>query len=186
MIQVYQFFNKPVPNSSIIVPMARKRLPCEFVSTIVHQMLKKMPQKTLRDQTTRKTTALYMAVKEKYHEQTEAHLCNSQFGPRRKKADHTIAILLELNIIFAIPMNFHHLGPNRSPIATSVQNTPPQEKSHSCLMGNDRKITVKAVHGPCEQRKAKHGHTSRGKLCPSACVTFNTTGVCPSFNSMGN
>ena len=67
MIQVYQFFNKPVPKSSIIVPVAREMLPCQFVSIIGHQMLKKMPQKTLQDQTRRKTTALYMAVKEKCH-----------------------------------------------------------------------------------------------------------------------
>ena len=86
MILVYQFFNKPVPNSSIIVPMACEMLPCHFVSIIVHEMLKKMPQKTLQDQTT-----LYMAVKEKYHEHTKAHLCNSQFGPRRRKVDHIIA-----------------------------------------------------------------------------------------------
>ena len=39
MIQVYQFFNKPVPNSSIIVPMAREMLPCHFVSKIVHENL---------------------------------------------------------------------------------------------------------------------------------------------------
>ena len=70
-----------------------------------------------------------MAVKEKYHEHTKAHLCNSQFGPRHRKADHIIAILLELDIIFAIPMIFHHLGPNCSPVATSVQNTPSDEKS---------------------------------------------------------
>ena len=37
MIQVYQFFNKPVPNSSIIVPMAREMLPCHLVSIIVHE-----------------------------------------------------------------------------------------------------------------------------------------------------
>ena len=45
MIQVYQFFNKPVPNSSILVPMAREMLPCQFVSIIVHQMLKKCHRK---------------------------------------------------------------------------------------------------------------------------------------------
>ena len=54
-----------------------------------------------------------MAVKEKYDEHTKGHLCNSQFGPRHQKADHIIAILLELDITFAIPMIFHHLGPNR-------------------------------------------------------------------------
>ena len=63
-----------------------------------------------------------MAVKEKYHEHTKAHLCNLQFGPRHRKADHIIAILLELDIIFAIPMIFHHLGLNRCPVARSVQN----------------------------------------------------------------
>ena len=88
MIQVYQFFNKPVPNSSLIAPVAREMLPCHFVLIIVHQMLKKMPRETLRDHTTRKTTALYMAVKEKYHERTKAQLCNSRFGPRHRKADH--------------------------------------------------------------------------------------------------
>ena len=35
MIQVYQFVNKPVANSSIIVPMAREMLPCHFVSIII-------------------------------------------------------------------------------------------------------------------------------------------------------
>ena len=58
-----------------------------------------------------------MAVKQKYHEHTKAHLCNSQFGPRNRKADHIIAILLELDIIFAIPLIFHHLGPNRNPFS---------------------------------------------------------------------
>ena len=52
-----------------------------------------------------------MALKEKYDEHTKAHLCNSQFGPRHRKADHIITILLELDIIFAIPMIFHHLAP---------------------------------------------------------------------------
>ena len=37
MIQVYQFFNKPVADSFIIVPMAREMLPCHFVSIIVHE-----------------------------------------------------------------------------------------------------------------------------------------------------
>ena len=40
MVQVYQFFNKPVPNLSIIVRMARKMLPCHFVSIILHGILK--------------------------------------------------------------------------------------------------------------------------------------------------
>ena len=40
MVQVSQFFNKPVPSLSIIVRMARIMLPCHFVSIIVHEMLK--------------------------------------------------------------------------------------------------------------------------------------------------
>ena len=83
MIQVYQFFNKPVPNSSIIVPMAREMLPYQLVWIIGHQMLKKMPQETLRDQTTRKTAALYMAVKEKCHSWKLWHPCKK--GGRGKK-----------------------------------------------------------------------------------------------------
>ena len=43
--------------------------------------------------------------------------------------DDATAILLELNIMFAIPLIFDHLGPNCSPVAMSVQNTPPQEKT---------------------------------------------------------
>ena len=91
--------SKPIPTLSIIVRMACKLLPCHFVSIIVHEMLKICHRKNLQDQTTTKTTALYMVVKEKYHEHTKAHLCNSQFGPRHRKADHIIAILLELDIV---------------------------------------------------------------------------------------
>ena len=47
MIQVYQFFNKPAPNSSIIVSMAREMLSCHFVLIIVHEMLKKCHRKLL-------------------------------------------------------------------------------------------------------------------------------------------
>ena len=60
--------------------MARELLPCQFVSIIVHQMLKKMPQKTLRDQTRRKTAALYMAVKEKCHSWKFWHPCKKGAG----------------------------------------------------------------------------------------------------------
>ena len=45
MIQIYRLFDKPVPNSCIILPMARKMLPCHFVSIIVHEMLKKCRKK---------------------------------------------------------------------------------------------------------------------------------------------
>ena len=76
-----------------------------------------------------RTTALYKAAKEKYYEHTKGQLCNLQFGPRHRKADHEIADLLERNIVFAIPMTFQFLGPNLSPVATSVQNTPPHERT---------------------------------------------------------
>ena len=42
--------------------------------------------------------------------------------------DQAIAIRLELNIIFVSPMLFDHLGPDRSPIAMSAQNTHPPKK----------------------------------------------------------
>ena len=51
-----------------------------------------------------RTTAPWKAAKEKNHEHTKGHLCNLQSGPRHRKAHHGIAILLELNIILAIPM----------------------------------------------------------------------------------
>ena len=64
-----------------------------------------------------------MAVKEKYHEYRKAHRGNSQFGPWHQKADHIIAILLELDIILSIPMIFHHLGPNCTK-HSSIRKTP--------------------------------------------------------------
>ena len=54
---------------------------------------------------------------------------------------------------------------------------------HSCFMGNNRKISTKVEHGPCKQRKAKQGHTGRGKLCPRACVVSKQW---PSLNTMRN
>ena len=96
-----------------------------------------------------------------------------QFGARHRKADHIVAILLELDIIFAIPMIFHHLGLIRSPVATSVQNNPPREKSHNLRGRLWGRTGLRLLGG----WKTKQGHTGRGKLCPRTCVTFNTPGL---------
>ena len=53
----------------------------------------------------------------------------------------------------------------------------------SCFMGNKRKISAKVEHGPCNQRKAKRGHTCRRKLCPRAFVVSKQR---PSLNTMKN
>ena len=72
----------------------------------------------MQDHTTKSNTALWSSAKQKYLVRRQSHLCNLQFGPGHRKADHRIAILLELNVIFAIAMIFHHLGLNCNPSAS--------------------------------------------------------------------
>ena len=45
-----------------------------------------------------------------------------KLGPRHRKADHAIAILLDLNIMFAIPMVFDHRGPGSAPQAYATES----------------------------------------------------------------
>ena len=58
----------------------------------------------MQDRTTKSNKRLWSVTMEKHHERRKPHLCNLQFGPRHRKADHRIPILLVLNIVFTIPI----------------------------------------------------------------------------------
>ena len=168
MIQADQFFNEPVANSSILVLMVHGMLKhqCnlqygptafsqnQFVDNSVQgtSNAETMAQKAVQEHTTASNTTLYRAAKEKYHEQRKPHLCNLQFGSR-----HGNALLLELNIPLAIPVVFDHHAPNRSPVATSVQNTPPPMKE-SAGLGKECTMQHKYV-------QVRRGVRTKSTLC---------------------
>ena len=53
-------------------------------------------------------------------------ICNLALGTERRTTQ--LSSCWNLNIIFALPMIFDHLGPNCGPIAQVWKNTPPMKK----------------------------------------------------------